>query len=371
MPDSIRVGGHFERSSICSATHWEGDGMTSDAQETTLRARRGFYDRIRAYGMTPLWETLHTLVTPQPTSPVIPHIWRYEKIAPFLLEAGGLITAREAERRVLILQNPGLDHSAITQSLYAGLQLVLPGDVAPAHRHSQTALRFIMEGAGGFTAVDGEKAFMQAGDLVITAAGRWHDHGNDTDRPIVWLDVLDIPLVSFLDAGFAEHANAQAQVIDRPSGDSARRYGYNLAPIDFQPSREHSPLINYPYTRSREVLAAIARTDEPDPCHGHKLRYVNPANGGHVSPTIAAFLQLLPAGFETQCYRSTDASIFCVVEGEGESLIGGVRLGWAPRDVFVVPSWLPVTHISHGEAVLFSASDRAAQERLGLWRELR
>ena len=335
-------------------------------------ARRDFYDRIGKHEMAPLWESLHALVTPQPNSPAKPHIWHYDDVRPFLMEAGELITAREAERRVLILQNPGMGgQAAITRSLYAGLQLVMPGDVAPAHRHTQNALRFIVEGSNAFTAVDGEKTLMHPGDLVITPAWHWHDHGNDTDQPMVWMDALDIPLVSFFDASFAEAGTAEAQELTRPQGDSDVRFGNNLAPVDWAPASQSSPIFNYPYARSRETLAAMATNGPPDACHGHKLRYVNPSNGGHVTPTMAAFIQLLPAGLVTESYRSTDASVFSVVEGEGESIIGDTRLHWSARDVFVVPSWVPVVHRPAGDAVLFSYSDRAAQEKLGLWREAR
>lgn len=340
--------------------------------ETTAE-RADFYARIGREHMAPLWESLHDLVTPQPRTPAVPHIWHYDRMArPLLMEAGRLITAREAERRVLILENPGLPNAAsVTRSLYAGLQLVMPGDVAPAHRHTQNALRFILEGSNAFTAVNGERTMMRPGDLVITPAWHWHDHGNDSGEPMVWMDALDIPIVRFLDASFAEAGNAEAQEVVRPVGDSDTRFGNNLAPVDWRAPTPSSPIFNYPYARSRETLHAMAASDEPDPHHGHKLRYVNPATGGHVTPTMAAFIQLLPAGFETTVYRSTDATTFAVVEGEGETQVGDVRLRWGPRDVFIVPSWLPVVHRAENDAVLFSFSDRATQEALGLWRERR
>jgi gentisate 1,2-dioxygenase len=125
-----------------------------------------------------------------------------------MTEAGKLITAKEAERRVLILENPGLrGQSKVTTSLFAGIQMVIPGDVAPAHRHSQSALRFILEGKGAFTAVDGERTVMEPGDFVITPSMTWHDHGNETNEPMFWLDGLDIPMVQFFDASFAEGSN--------------------------------------------------------------------------------------------------------------------------------------------------------------------
>ena len=334
--------------------------------------RAAFYDRIGAHSMAPLWESLHVLVSKQPVTPVKPHLWSYDQVRPYLMEAGGLITAKEAERRVLILENPGLPGKAsVTHSLYAGLQLVLPGEVAPGHRHTQTALRFILEGCDAFTAVDGERTLMRPGDLVITPSWTWHDHGNDSDRPMVWLDALDIPLVGFFDASFAEAANADSQEVSRPLGDSTARYASNLLPVDWKPATQNSPIFNYPYARTREALTTLAANGDPDPHHGYKMRYVNPASGGHVTPTISAFVQLLPQGFARAPYRSTDGTVYSVVEGEGRTVVGGQTLSWKPRDVFVVPSWAEHVHHATSEAVLFSFSDRSAQEKLGLWRERR
>src|SRR6476646_1071723 len=188
---------------------------------SSAQARRAFYERIGALGMTPLWEVLGALVPPQPTSPVAPALWRYDAVREHVLEAGRLITAEEAERRVLILENPAMrGHSCITQSLYAGLQLILPGEVAPAHRHTQSALRMVLDGEGAYTAVDGERTTMRRGDFIITPSWTWHDHGNLGYQPVIWLDGLDIPTVRFLDAGFAEHNKSAAQATVLPEGDA-------------------------------------------------------------------------------------------------------------------------------------------------------
>jgi gentisate 1,2-dioxygenase len=288
------------------------------------------------------------------------------------MESGGLITAQEATRRVLMLMNPGLGGEAsITGSLFAGLQLIMPGEIAPAHRHSQSALRFIIEGHGAYTAVDGERTAMQPGDFVITPSWTWHDHGNETSEPMVWLDGLDIQIVKLLGASFAEGYPDETQPVSRPEGDSFARFGHNLLPVDWRPEVKTSPVFNYPYIRTREALESLARNGAPDPYHGHKLRYVNPASGEFAMPTIATFVQLLPAGFASQPYRSTDGTVFVVVEGTGETRIGDTVLAWEPHDIFVVPSWMKHSHHPQSETVLFSFSDRVVQEKLGLWREAR
>jgi len=334
--------------------------------------RQAFYDRLGPLNLSPLWEKLHNLVTAQPQSPCLPHIWHYREVRSHLMQAGGLITAMEATRRVLILENPGFPGQAtITGSLFAGLQLILPGEVAPAHRHTQSALRFIIEGSGAYTAVDGERTTMQPGDFVITPSWTWHDHGNDSGEPMVWLDGLDIQLVKLLGASFAEGNPDETQPVSRPEGDSFARYGHNLLPVDWKPEVKTSPVFNYPYVRSREALAALAKNGEPDPYHGHKLRYVNPASGESAMPTIGTFLQLLPTGFASRPYRSTDAAVYVCVEGRGETRIGETVLRWEPRDIFVVPGWTAHTHNADSEAVLFSFSDRPVQQMLGLWREAR
>src|SRR5215471_6681233 len=308
---------------------------------TTASERQAFYDRIAPANLAPLWEQLHSLVTPEPTTSCVPALWRYEEVRPRLMEAGGLITAQEAQRRVLILENPGMRGQAtITGSLFAGLQLILPGEVAPAHRHTQSALRFIID-----------------------------DHGNDTEEPMVWLDGLDIQIVKLLSASFAEQAPAEVQAVTRPEGDSAARFGNNLLPVDWKPAVKTSPVFNYPYARTREALATLARNGAPDPYHGHKMRYVNPASGDYAMPTIGTFMQLLPKGFATRPYRSTDGTVYVAVEGSGETRVGEQVFRWQPRDIFVAPSWKPVSHQAGEEAVLFSYSDRPVQEKLGLWRE--
>ncbi|MDP6709610.1 MAG: gentisate 1,2-dioxygenase [Alphaproteobacteria bacterium] len=334
--------------------------------------RRAFYDRIDGDNLAPLWEVFHDLVSKAPASPAAPALWRYDEIRPFVLESGGLITAKEAERRVLVLENPGLrGRSRITPSLYAGLQLILPGEVAPAHRHSQSALRFIVEGEGAYTAVEGERTYMAPGDFVITPSWTWHDHGNEADEPVVWLDGLDIPIVGLFDATFAESHAADSQPVRRPAGDSLARYGSGLLPVDFRPETPTSPVFSYPYARTREALAQMQRADEWDPCHGLKLKYVNPATGDYAMATMATFMQLLPAGFEGQPYRSTDGTVFSVVEGRGRTEVGETVLDWGPKDTFIVPGWHWLSHVASEEAVLFSFSDRVVQEKLGLWREAR
>ncbi len=343
----------------------------AQAHATDTPARQAFYDRISTQNLAPLWTSMANLITPEPRSPCQPASWRFADIRAAMIEAGSLITAKEAERRVLVLENPGLrGQSKITTDLYAGVQLVLPGEVAPAHRHTQSALRFVLEGEGAHTVVNGEKTMMREGDFIITPPMAWHDHGNESDAPMFWLDGLDIPVVQFLDASFAEHMGADAQPITRKPDDSAARYGANLLPVDHARRGTTSPIFNYPYARTREALEAMKHQAEWDDCHGLKMRYANPETGGHAMATMGTFMQLLPKGFTTQAYRSTDATIVVPIEGRGRTHIGdGFTVEWGPKDVFVIPSWHTIRHEADEESVLFSFSDRPIQEALGLFRE--
>ncbi len=351
---------------------------------TIKQTRQAFYDEISPLNLTPLWEVLHALVPPQPQSPCVPALWKYELLEQYLLRSGQLITAEEAVRRVLILENPALrGQSCITQSLYAGLQLILPGEVAPSHRHTQSALRFIVQGSGAYTAVDGERTTMHPGDFIITPSMTFHDHGHDGDEPMVWLDGLDIPMLRFFDAGFAENDTRASQEVMRAEGSSFARYGHNMAPLRAtSPYGATSPIFSYPFQNVLEALSKMQRFDTMDAWDGFKLRYTNPLTGGWPMPTMGTFMQLLPKGFSGRPYRQTDGTVFSVVQGAGIAYIespsgsvttpaGQTEFHFEPRDHFVVPSWHTLRLTSTDGCMLFSYSDRPVHQALGIHREER
>ncbi len=339
--------------------------------------RAALYADMSPHHLAPLWEVLHAFVPQQPNSPCVAAHWKYDEVLPFLMRAGKAITAEEAIRRVLILENPAMrGKQCITQSLFAGLQMILPGEVAPSHRHTQSALRFIVEGSGAYTAVDGERSMMEPGDFIITPSMAWHDHGHDGNAPMIWLDGLDIPMLRFFDAGFAENDSTKSQVIKEPEGSSFARYGHNMAPVrSTSPYGHTSPLFSYPYSRTREALHTLERSAPVDAWDGVKLRYTNPLTGGSPMPTMATFMQLLPAGFAGAPYRQTDGAVFSVVEGAGTAYIqspsGASQFAFGPRDHFVVPSWHTLRLQSDKGCVLFSFSDRPVHQALGIHREER
>ena len=310
--------------------------------------REAFYERIGEQNLAPLWTRLKSLVPAEPTPVGVPHRWRYADVRPHVMESARQISAAEAERRVLILENPGLRGSSqVTGNLYAGLQLIMPGEVAPSHRHTQSALRFIVEGHGAYTTVDGQKVLMEPGDLVLTPSWTWHLHGNESPEPMVWLDGLDIPIVGYFNSTFRQDAGGTTAAPPAPT----------------------DAVINYPWSRTREALRSLERSGGPDPHHGHLLRYTNPRDGDWAIPTMGTTIRLLPKGFATRPYRGSDSAVFIVAEGGGHVEAAGQRFDLRRGDVFTVPGWIPYTLHAEQPLVLFSFSDRAAQEKLGLFRE--
>jgi gentisate 1,2-dioxygenase len=305
----------------------------------------------------------------------VPYLWPWSDVRPLIMRAGELVTAEEAERRVLYFLNPGLppEQLRVVGSLYAGIQLILPGEVARTHHHTPSATRFIIEGELAYTTVSGERTLMRKGDYVTTPNWTWHDHGNESDRPMLWLDGLDLPLVTDLDAVFFEefawNGDGPVQPVTKPLEDSTHRWGSNLRPTYERPAGRFSPVLNYRWQTCRGALHAL-RDDTGSPYDGIILEYVNPHTGGPSLPTMSAYLQLLRKGEHTRAHRHTSSTVYHVAEGGGVSIIGGREFRWQEGDTFVVPSWASHEHASEsGEAVLFSFSDRPVLEAFGLWRE--
>ena len=272
-----------------------------------------FVDEVKDMSLFPLWERVGGL---KPGTACVPAHWSYAEVRPQLMRACDLITKKEASRRVLCLENPTLRGTTfICNSLFAGLQIIMPGEVAPSHRHTPSALRFIVEGEGAYTAVAGEKLPMKPGDFVVTPAWAWHDHGNLGTTPVVWLDGLDTPFARFFGAAFYEPYPQDTQPLDRPEGESISVYGMNLIPDEYQSDGHSTPVLIYPYERTRAALDSLAKAGKPHPAHGFRLRYANPATGKHPFPTMAVSMQRLPKGFAGKTYRSTGSAVFAVHRG--------------------------------------------------------
>jgi gentisate 1,2-dioxygenase len=331
-----------------------------------------FERQLSAHHLAPLWKVLRHLTPREPTAAAVPALWRSASLREQILEAGHLITAEQAERRVLVLENPSLaGQSRITTSLYAGIQLILPGEVARRHRHTATALRLVLEGEGAYTAVGEERVDMRRGDFLITPTWKFHEHGNAGDAPVIWLDGLDLPIINLLNAAFFEDgAEERVPPQSLAPSDALARYGSGMLPVDYQPQGT-TPLFCYPYERTREALEQMRRRGPWDEAYGLRLQFTDPTTGTGPMPAMGAFMQLIPGGFASRAYRSTDGVVFAVLEGSGHVRFGDLSLEISPWDIFVVPGWCWYTLHATRDLVLFSFSDRPLQHHLRIWREQR
>lgn len=346
--------------------------MTSTLQPPG--ALEEFYSQVDRFHMKPLWLQQDGLS--EPDHVVKPMLWRWQEIRSAMIRAGELmpVGSDDAERRVLTLQNPTIPAKrGSTRTLQAAVQMIFGGERAPSHRHTIAAIRFILEGSGAATIVDGEPLVMEPGDFLLTPNWTWHGHTKETDGPMFWLDVLDAPFIRNMNWVFFEgFPGGGVQLAEKPRDDSLRRFGRGgLRPLTHDSNgKAYSPLFTYKWTDARAALDRIADA-EVSPFDGRAIRYVNPVTGGPVMPTMDACLQLLRRGERTRAHRHTSNVIYCVAEGAGASTIAGERFAWSKGDVFCVPGWSAHCHeaSAEGPAVLFSISDVPVLEALDLYRE--
>lgn len=310
-----------------------------------------YVDGLRSRNTLPLWPALRAVLPyGQPQRRTRPVLWRYNEIRPDLLRAGELTPIEKAERRVLVLCNPGfgLESMQATPTIYVGLQLIRPGETAPNHRHTPSAIRFVVEGRGGFTRVAGEQLPMEKGDLILTPSGLWHEHGHEGDGPVVWLDALDLPLVYGLDASYAIEGGAHP--VTRAAGHGVARFrqGGVLPYASLDGPRENYPLLRFPWADVRAALLALAAvTPAAEPV---QLAYVNPETGRECLPTLGFSALLLRPGEALGLPRRSASAVLHVVEGGGVARIDSVELAFEQADTLAVPN--------HAEVALRNASAR-------------
>lgn len=303
--------------------------------------------RLQKAGLDAPWSRPGPLIPPKPSA-TQPRLWRWRDIEPLLRESSGFLTPhRGAERRVLRLQNPGVPERTAAHSLVVAVQYLLPGEVAPAHRHSPTAIRFMLHGEGAYTTVDGQKCVMRPGDLVVTPSLAWHDHGNSGSAPVMWMDVLDWQVVRFL-----ENLTYEAYPDDRQAE-------------THPPGRD----IFHPWSEAYPALLHRAER-EPDPFDDILLEYTDPSTGRSLRPTIGCYLQLLRPGVRTRAHRETSCAVYHVVRGRGLTTVDKETFEWKSGDFFVVPPLARHAHANvDGEpALLFSAQDVPLLKALHLYR---
>ena len=341
--------------------------MNAPDRRKTEDAFHALIHRNHLYG---LWE-IASQMTPYPQPKAIPYQWKWSMLEPIVRQSCVSVPLGD-ERRAMQLFNPGLGGQwATTNTLIAAVQVLMPGEIARSHRHSASAIRFILEGDGAYTAVEGEKVIMHPGDLVLTPNWQWHDHGNETDHVVVWMDGLDVPLTHALNAMFFGKYEEERVPETRPVDDSKMLYGHGrLSPTWVKATPQFSPLTVYSWNQTLEALHALRERDG-SPYEGIALEYTHALTGGPVLPTIACQVQMIRRGERLKARRVCGSSVFCVAEGRGRSIIEGHAFDWEKGDIIALPSWALHEHANTGndDAILFSISDRPVMRALGFCRE--
>jgi gentisate 1,2-dioxygenase len=346
------------------------DGQAATADVSSIDE---MIDGFGRHNLMAGWNVLAEEVPLHPTSNAVPCHWPYADVRDQLFLAGRLVPPEDAERRILVMANPGLDgRPATTPTIFTDVQLVLPGEETNIHRHTPSALRFMIEGEGSYAMTAGERNVQHPGDLVLGPSWGWHSHGNTGDDPAVWFDALDIPLVKMLDASFFEGYDAETFRDKGPDEGSLLAYGNaGLMPTWNRARSSTTPLLRYAWADARTALAGLPEQDA-SPHDDMILEYVNPLNGGPIMPTLTCHLQRLRPGVKTQAHRHTSSTVYVGAEGAGTISIGEERYDWKRGDIVSLPSWCWHAHENRSgseDAILFSVTDAPTLRSLGLYRE--
>lgn len=326
-----------------------------------------YRDALAEAGVAPLWPMMRNVLPHGAPRPVTqPGFWRYAALRPLLLRAGDLTPVEKAERRVLVLSDPGRGMGAMqaTASIYLGMQLLLPGEVAPAHVHTPSATRIIVEGTGGYTVVDGERLPMEEGDLVLTPGGDWHDHGHDGQGPVVWLDALDLPVFVQLEGSYAIEGPLQSPR-NRPDASLVEYRAAGLVPSRARNQARRYPMTRYPWVRTESVLREIAKYNDGPA----EVDYVNPETGADVLPVLGFTAMMLAAGQADHPPLRSMSQAFHVIKGRGRSVIDGRVIDWSAKDTFTAPPFAAIDHQAEEESFLIRIHDRPLQDKLGYYEE--
>jgi gentisate 1,2-dioxygenase len=308
------------------------------------------------------WKHMARPIDPQPC------LWRWEDIYAGLMKATEVVPMSDTPRRTIQLKNPNLG-DRMTNTIHISVQCVMPGELATAHRHNAAAIRFVVKGVeGAFTVVEGEPIPMLDGDLITTPNWTWHDHYNEGDEPVIWLDGLDIRLVS-LAKMFQEPFSEDRQAVQKPVGFSGQTLGHVRPP--FLKSEHRTPPFRYAWSDTQATIEALKAAEAEDPCDGIYLTYSHPVDGGPTLPTFACDIQALRPRRSLRAHRHTCTTIYHAFRGEGVTQIEDQRFEWQQGDIFVVPPWTWHKHenTSSGESVLFAMTDRPAIQALDVYRE--
>jgi 1-hydroxy-2-naphthoate dioxygenase len=306
-----------------------------------------------------------------PRSPfpkIQPYLWKWADIYEGLQRAGELVPMDKTGRRTIQMKNPSLSNG-MTHTIHLSVQIVKPGEIAAAHRHVAGAIRYVIKGSPkAHTVVEGERFTMEEGDLITTPNWTWHDHFNGSDEPIIWLDGLDVRLVSYLNAQFQENYVREQQPVEKPDGYASKILGY--ARPNWMKTGFTTPPYRYRWEETYSTLTAL-KESQGDPFDGVKLEYVNPFTGGPTLPTYSCEVQLFRSGEKTRSHRHTSTVVYQAFRGEGVTVVGNQRFEWGQGDIFVVPPWHWHYHENKidRDAILFSINDWPVAKALGIYRE--
>ena len=323
---------------------------------------------LKAQNLVPLWPNLRAVLPPhKPRLQTRATHWPYKTLRPLLLQAGELAPIEKAERRVLVLANPGHgpDKMQASAAMYLGMQLLLPGEWAPSHRHTPNAVRMVVEGTGAWSTVDGEKCAMQRGDLILTPTGLWHEHGHDGNEPVVWLDVLDLPLVYYMEASY--HVDGGRQAVKPGHGERAYSRGGLLPSAVFERSNKAYPMLRYPWAEARAALESLA-ADQAE-LEAVQLTYANPETGGHAENILGFYALMLRPGQTLRLPARSPAMVFHVIEGGAQVQIEDQAFTLDTADTCCAPGYTAVTlnNPSAKPAFLFIADETPLHQKLGVF----
>jgi gentisate 1,2-dioxygenase len=330
-----------------------------------------YVDALRALNLVPLWPSLRAVLPPARPRPNTRAMhWAYRTLRPLLMQAGELTPIEKAERRVLVLANPGhgLDKMQASAAIYLGMQLLLPGEWAPAHRHTPNAVRMVVEGEGAWTTVDGEKCPMRRGDLILTPTGLWHEHGHDGSEPVVWLDVLDLPLVHYLETSY--HVDGRRQDVRPERSDRGYARGGVVPTPVFGRAGKAYPMLRYPWADTRAALEELA-ADRPA-LEAVQVTYVNPETGSDAQNILGFHALMLRPGQALALPARSPAMVLHLIEGEAEARVESQAFALAEADTCCAPGYSPVTLVNRSAsapAFLFIADESPLHRKLGVYEE--
>ena len=328
-----------------------------------------YRDELTSKNLVPLWPSLRAVLPPGiPARKTQPTCWAYDTIRPLLLKAGELTPIEKAERRVLVLANPGhgLEKMQASAAMYLGMQLLLPGERAPAHKHTPNAVRMVVEGEGAWTIVNGEKCPMSRGDLILTPTGLWHEHGHDGDQPVVWLDVLDLPLVYYMEASYHDEVPNQA-VVPGQGHKAYARGGLRPSPM-FERSTKPYPMLRYPWAEARAALLELA--DDVSNVEAVQVTYVQPEHGADAENILGFYALMLRPGQTLTLPARSPAQVFHLIEGHIQAQIVDSTFTLAEADTCCAPGYEKVT-LSNLQAdkpsFVFIADESPLHRKLGVF----